>query len=87
MRNFRGNYRGELVEIDTYSMMTTTPNELVRDIHPDRMPVILSPETYGIWLGGSPDEAADLLRPFPAANMTIIDSGEGMKKEPGDLTG
>ena len=38
-RSFRGNYRDELVEIDTHTVITTTPNELVRPIHPDRMPV------------------------------------------------
>jgi hypothetical protein len=41
---FRGNCRGEFVEIDTCSILTTTPNALVRPIHPDRMPVIQPPE-------------------------------------------
>ena len=80
--HFRGKYRDGLVEIDTYSMLTTTPNELVRDIHPDRMPVMLSPGDYEAWLAGSADDAASLMRPFPAEQMAIIDSGEGMKAEP-----
>jgi len=76
-RNFRGNYRDELVEIDTYSMMTTKPNELVHEIHPDRMPVILSPGDYETWLSGSVDEAKGLMRAYPAEQMVIIDSGQG----------
>ena len=31
------------------TILTTAPNELVRPLH-DRMPVMLSPEDYGLWL-------------------------------------
>lgn len=48
---FRGSYRDALVEPDTFTMRTTTPNAHVREIHPDRMPVILDPSDYG---DGSP---------------------------------
>lgn len=75
-RTFRGNYRDELVEIDTHTVVTTTPNELVRPIHPDRMPVILHPADYEQWLNGTPLEARGLLRPFPAETMHIVRSGE-----------
>ena len=48
-RRFRGCYRGELVDIETFAMATTMPNDLVRPIHPDRMPAILrlADETRG----------------------------------------
>ena len=50
--------------------MTTDANALVREVHP-RMPVILRPDSFGLWL----DEQADredllgLLRPYPAERM------------------
>lgn len=82
-RQFRGNYRGEQVEIDTYTMVTSTPNDLVRDVHPDRMPVILEPAAYDVWLEGSPDEAFDVISTYPAEDMRILGSGEDLKSEPG----
>ena len=81
-RSFRGQYRGEAVALQTYSVLTTTPNELTADVHPDRMPVILRRRDYDPWLSGSEDDAFALLRPFPAQSMLIIDSGEDLKSDP-----
>jgi putative SOS response-associated peptidase YedK len=39
--------QGDVVE--SCSILTTTPNSLLADIH-DRMPVILSPDNYDLWL-------------------------------------
>lgn len=74
-------YRGELVEIDTHTVITTTPNELVREIHPTRMPVILDPGDYETWLTGNQDDARELMRPFDAEKMLIVQSGEGLKAD------
>src|SRR5258708_24087939 len=55
---------GEFVE--TCTILTTEPNSLVADVH-DRMPVILKPEDYDLWLDpGMTNVAlvADTLRPF-----------------------
>jgi putative SOS response-associated peptidase YedK len=38
--------------IRTFAVITTDANELVADIH-DRMPLILAPDGYARWLGGS----------------------------------
>jgi putative SOS response-associated peptidase YedK len=49
------------------TVITTTPNELVKDIH-DRMPVILKPEDEKIWLDPSihnPKSLNQLLKPLP----------------------
>ena len=38
----------------------------------DRMPVIVAPEAYGLWLDGAvqePERLMPLLRPFPDAEM------------------
>ncbi len=53
------------------TIITTTPNKLLAQIH-NRMPVILPPETYGLWLAAvecSPDELNGLLLPYPAVEM------------------
>jgi putative SOS response-associated peptidase YedK len=58
--------------VRSFTIVTTTPNELCAPIH-NRMPVILAPETWPMWLGEEPAEAADLkalLRPYPAERMT-----------------
>jgi putative SOS response-associated peptidase YedK len=80
-RRFRGRYRDELVDIDTCTMVTTTPNDLVRPVHPDRMPAILRPGDYATWLEGDADAAATLLRPFPAEAMRIAARGEDRKSD------
>lgn len=57
--------------LDSCTIITTTPNELVRDLH-DRMPVILTPSSYDDWLKPRPLSAAALeamLSPHPAEGM------------------
>jgi putative SOS response-associated peptidase YedK len=53
------------------TIITTTPNELVEQIH-NRMPVILDPEAYDLWLDPAERQANQLdewLRPYPAEQM------------------
>ncbi len=66
---------------ETYTIITTTANEIVKPIHPQRMPVILRPESYDQWMSGSANEAFDLLEPFDANEMQIVRSGEGEKSD------
>src|SRR6266480_3936147 len=58
--------------VQTFTIMTTVPNELCGAIH-DRMPVILPREKWATWLGEyevDPDELRwMILRPYPAALM------------------
>lgn len=85
-RTYRRNYGcGDLREMMTSSIITTTPNALVQDTHPDRMPMILAPENYTQWQTGTPDEAFDLIKPFPAEQKVIHQSGEGLKSDHGGL--
>lgn len=55
----------------TFTILTTEPNDLARRVH-DRMPVILEPRDYALWLDPDrvPGELRPLLRPFPAPAMT-----------------
>lgn len=57
--------------IESCSILTTTPNELVQDLH-DRMPVILARDAYELWLDPGfrkVEELQPLLKPYPAAAM------------------
>ncbi len=59
------------VWVETCSILTTTPNAVTSAVH-DRMPVILEPDAYDLWLDpGMKDVAAasDLLKPFDARLM------------------
>lgn len=78
----RGKYKDELADIETYSMVTTTPNEVVAPIHPDRMPAILDEKDWNTWLSGTPEEAFSLIAPFDPGRMAVIDKGEDLKSEP-----
>jgi putative SOS response-associated peptidase YedK len=55
----------------TCTILTTQPNSLVADVH-DRMPAILRPEDYELWLDPGVTDAAivaDCLKPFEARLM------------------
>jgi putative SOS response-associated peptidase YedK len=55
----------------TCAILTTTANELVRPVH-DRMPVIVEPRHYDLWIDRQVQEPAQLtevLRPLPADAM------------------
>jgi putative SOS response-associated peptidase YedK len=57
--------------IESCSILTTKPNELVQDIH-DRMPVILARDAYDVWLDPGFHKVAELqplLKPYPAEAM------------------
>ena len=57
--------------VKSCSILTTTPNAVTATVH-DRMPVILDPSNYDLWLDPgmtSPDAACDLLRPYNAQFM------------------
>ncbi|MEL6646047.1 MAG: SOS response-associated peptidase family protein [Pseudomonadota bacterium] len=82
---YNGAYGKDTWEGLTSTIVTTTPNELVRPVHPDRMPAILRPETYETWLTGEPDEAFNLIEPFAAEDMVVHQSGEGLKSDHGGV--
>jgi putative SOS response-associated peptidase YedK len=57
--------------LETCTIMTTTPNDLLADVH-DRMPAILLAEDYDRWLDPKMQEgerAVGLLRPYDASRM------------------
>ncbi len=59
--------------IYSFTILTTEANELVMPIH-NRMPVILRPEDYSLWLNKDlhdTEQLQHLYRPFPANLLTM----------------
>src|SRR5262245_16984120 len=60
---------GELIE--SFTILTTAANELVRPLH-ERMPVIVSPTDFALWLDPAeqkPELVQPLLAPYPPEQM------------------
>jgi putative SOS response-associated peptidase YedK len=57
--------------INSCTILTTEAKEVLRPVH-DRMPVILHPEEYSLWLEAEErerEQLRELLRPYPAEEM------------------
>ena len=64
--------------LHSFTIITGPPNELVSPIH-NRMPIILPPEAWRLWLGEERtdiEELVDLLRPYPADLMRAYPVGK-----------
>jgi putative SOS response-associated peptidase YedK len=64
-------HKGEGGPLDTCTIITTTPNDLLSDLH-DRMPVILPQNLYDEWLEPVPmtaERLQEVLVPHPAEGM------------------
>jgi putative SOS response-associated peptidase YedK len=58
-------------EIESCTIIVTEANDVLKPIH-DRMPVILSPEDYDVWLDPKVEDRKkleEMLRPFPSSLM------------------
>lgn len=64
-------WRRDDQEIVSCTILTTSPNELMKPIH-DRMPVIVPSDQYERWMDSkrAGKDVTDLLAPFPAHAMT-----------------
>ncbi len=63
--------KGEEGPLDTCTIITTTPNDLIAGLH-DRMPVILPPKRFAEWLRPqplAPKRLQEFLVPHPAEGM------------------
>jgi putative SOS response-associated peptidase YedK len=57
--------------IRTFAVITIHPNELCAELH-NRMPAVLKPEMWPVWLGEEPATVRDLkamLGPYPTEDM------------------
>jgi putative SOS response-associated peptidase YedK len=74
-------------ELRTFTILTTAANDFMRPIH-DRMPVILKPEHYALWL--EVDEQAapnlrDLFKGVDADDMTAHDVSKAVNRPAVDM--
>lgn len=61
-------------ELETAAIVTTTANETLKPIH-DRMPVIIAPEQFDLWLGNGDEDtkaAMGLIKPAPDELLEAI---------------
>ena len=61
--------------LETFSILTTAANKLISNLH-ERMPVILQPDTYGLWLDRNlqdPQHLEHLYQPYPEELMTYYE--------------
>lgn len=73
--------------VETCTILTTEPSELLRPIH-DRMPVILDPADWELWLDPAvrePDRLLPLLRPYTADKMEAYPVGQLVNNPANDL--
>ncbi|MBB6645437.1 SOS response-associated peptidase [Halobellus ruber] len=60
-----GGGASEADAVESFTVITTEPNDVVADLH-HRMAVVLDPDEESTWLHGSTEEAAELLDPHPS---------------------
>ncbi|PHS23845.1 MAG: DUF159 family protein [Robiginitomaculum sp.] len=70
---WQGEHKGEMVQMNTFSMLTTDANAVVHPIHPKAMPVVLDWADIGLWMEGPLEEAITLARPCPDETLVRID--------------
>lgn len=73
-------------EIQSCTLLTTEANDLMRPIH-HRMPVILSPKDYELWLDPEvkkPELLQPLLHPYPTEQMTAYPVSKLVNKPTND---
>jgi putative SOS response-associated peptidase YedK len=59
--------------VKTCSILTTVPNSVTSAVH-DRMPVVLSPDDYDIWLDPCSTDVqivSELLKPYDPGSMRL----------------
>ena len=61
-------------EIDSACIVTTDSNTAVAAIH-DRMPAVIAPEDFSLWLEGTESEALALLRPADEVMFELVEVG------------
>jgi putative SOS response-associated peptidase YedK len=59
----------ESTPLETFTILTTEPNELVSDLH-HRMAVMIPSEQESEWLHGDPESLVNLLEPYPDDELT-----------------
>ena len=71
--------------LESFTILTTSPNELVADVH-DRMPVIIAAADFARWLDPrrNATDVQDLLRAYPADEMEAVPLGKHVNSPAND---
>jgi len=64
-----GLHKGERVHLDTFTILTTDANAVVRPVHPQAMPVLLDWRDIDLWMDGPLEDAITLAHPAPEAAL------------------
>jgi putative SOS response-associated peptidase YedK len=75
--------------LDTYTILTTDSNELIRPLH-DRMPVILDRESFDLWLDPTVDDRErlqQLLVPYDGGVMETVPVSRAVNSPANDSPG
>lgn len=59
--------------IESFTMITSEPNQLLKDVGHHRAPVVIEPENWDIWLAGDNAEAEKLLVPPASDEMAAVE--------------
>jgi putative SOS response-associated peptidase YedK len=73
-------------ELETAAIVTTTANRTLKGIH-DRMPVIIAPEQFDLWLGDRDEDtkaATALIKPAPDDLLEAIPVSAGVNRVAND---
>ena len=63
---------------------TTAANAIIKPLH-DRMPLIVAPDDYGVWLTGNVDGASEVLGvPSSSAQLEAYPASTGVNKPEND---
>ena len=69
----------------TCAIITVAANDLVRPFH-DRMPAVIDPKNYDLWMGfNAPEkELLGVLAPLPAEQLEVVKVGPAVNKVAND---
>jgi putative SOS response-associated peptidase YedK len=73
------NWRGPEERIATCAIVTCDANATLRGLH-DRMPVVVAPDDFGLWLGEAGPGAARLLVPGPEGVLVAEPADAGTRE-------
>lgn len=74
------------VEVDIFAFLTTEPNAVVKPVHPKAMPVILrTTEKIDTWLRAPWDEAKEMQKPLPDADLIDLTPSNDNKEDQASL--
>jgi putative SOS response-associated peptidase YedK len=80
-----GDPDSEADPVETFAIVTTEPNAVIEPLH-DRMATVLPPDGEQRWLDGDGDRA-ELLEPYPAAEMRAYPVSTAVNDPSNDLPG